>query len=95
MNHKSHSASVLKRRHKEASLADVTSVGKGGPRRMRNMEGNISSCLTVNFQKGGGIDLRFTTDAERDLWFKVFKDCVLFLVSKFENGLIGDVTGEQ
>ena len=63
-------------RHKEASLADVTSVGKGGPRRMRNMEGNISSCLTVNFQKGGGIDLRFTTDAERDLWFKVLKEIV-------------------
>lgn len=64
------------RRHKEASLADVTSVEKGGPRRVRNMEGNISSCLTVNFQKGGGIDLRFTTDAECDLWFKVLNEIV-------------------
>ena len=63
-------------RHKEASLADATSVEEGGPRRVRNMEGNISSCLTINFQKGGGIDLRFTTDAECDLWVKVLNEIV-------------------
>ena len=64
------------RRHKEASLADVTTVEKGGPKRVKNMEGNISSCLTVNFQRGGGIDLRFNTDAECDLWCKVLNEIV-------------------
>lgn len=64
------------RRHKEASLADVTSVEKGGPKRVKNMEGNISSCLTVNFQRGGGIDLRFNTDTECDLWCSVLNEIV-------------------
>jgi Meiotic cell cortex C-terminal pleckstrin homology len=64
------------RRHKEASLADVTSVEKRGPTRVKNMEGNISSCLTVNFQRGGGIDLRFTTDEECDLWCTVLNQIV-------------------
>lgn len=64
------------RRHREASLADVTSVEKGAPRRVRNMEGNTSSCLTVNFQRGGGIDLRFNTDTECDLWCTVLNQIV-------------------
>lgn len=56
-------------RHKEASLTDVTSVEKGAPKIIKIKEENASSCLTVNFQRGGGIDLRFKSDAECDEWF--------------------------
>lgn len=75
------------RRHKEASLADVTSVEKGGPKRVKNMEGNISSCLTVNFQRGGGIDLRFNTDTECDLWCTVLNEIVTHIKMSWENKL--------
>ena len=69
------------RRHKEASLADVTNVERGAPKRLKSTTEIISdaSCMTVNFQRGGGIDLKFATDAECDLWFKVLSKVVAYL----------------
>jgi hypothetical protein len=67
-------------RHKEASLTDVTSVERGEPKRMKIKEVNSSSCLTVNFQRGGGIDLRFKSDAECDEWFLVLNRIVKHLM---------------
>lgn len=65
------------RRHKEASLADVTSVERGPPKKPKAASGEeCLNCLTVNFQRGGGIDLRFSTDAECDLWYQVLNKIV-------------------
>lgn len=64
------------RRHKEASLIDVISVERGAPKRVKKIEENSFNCLTVKFQRGGGIDLRFTTDAECELWFTVLNRIV-------------------
>lgn len=59
------------RRHKEASLLDVTSVVAGPPvKRKTQPATDISDmCLTVNFKRGGGIDLQFKSMKERDLWY--------------------------
>lgn len=59
------------RRHKEASLSDVSSILKGAPNIVDGMIGKPSCCLTINFQKDSGIDLCFPTDAECDLWYTV------------------------
>jgi hypothetical protein len=69
------------RRHKEASLQDVTSVEPGAPKRAKKSEDpNISACcLTVNFQRGGGIDLRFASEKECDLWFRALTKIVAHL----------------
>ena len=70
------------RRHKEASLADVTSVVAGPPAKSkRNSVDNSdipdANCLTINFKRGGGIDLIFKTEAERILWFSTLKKIIL------------------
>lgn len=59
------------RRHKEASLCDVTSIVAGPPVKKKNQFNDNSSdlCLTVNFKRGGGIDLQFKTKEDRDSWF--------------------------
>lgn len=69
------------RRHKEASLTDVTSVLRGAPQRLKSTDGiNIESvCMTVNFQRGGGIDLKFATAAECDMWYQVLSKVVTHL----------------
>ena len=59
------------RRHKEASLGDVSSILKGAPSIADETVGKSSCCLTINFQKDSGIDLCFTTEIECDLWYTV------------------------
>jgi hypothetical protein len=72
------------RRHKEASLADVTNVERGPPKRLKLATDvtNEAACMTVNFQRGGGIDLKFATEAECDLWFKVLSKVVAYMKTK-------------
>lgn len=65
------------RRHREASLADVTDVVAGPPVKRKHVEGEDESiymkhCLTINFKKGGGIDLQFKSEEERDEWLDAF-----------------------
>ena len=71
------------RRHKEASLSDVTDVVKGMPKKFK--EGLVPApehCLTVVFKRGGGIDLKFDTENTRDIWagacvYVVYSSCEL------------------
>lgn len=65
------------RRHKEASLVDVISVIPGAPEKFKGAttpNGGSAPfpdphlCLTVKFVRGGGIDLKFKTETDRNLW---------------------------
>ena len=61
------------RRHREASLADVTAVVAGPPAKRSIVEGEdesiyVNKCLTISFKRGGGIDLQFKNKEERDEW---------------------------
>jgi hypothetical protein len=66
------------RRHKEASLCDVTSVVAGPPVKKKTQfnESNGDYCLTVNFKRGGGIDLLFKTREDRDIWYSTLLNIV-------------------
>lgn len=66
------------KRHKEASLSDVVNVVAGPPDKHKAIDSNnpgvtkkldISTCLTITFVRGGGIDLRFKDEIERDAWY--------------------------
>jgi enolase len=75
------------RRHKEASLADVTSVVSGPPAKSKGNTGNEilgDLCLTVNFKRGGGIDLQFKSREERDSWYNT----LLKIVAEFDRNKI-------
>mmetsp|Transcript_17896 Transcript_17896/g.29928 ORF Transcript_17896/g.29928 Transcript_17896/m.29928 type:complete len:206 (+) Transcript_17896:87-704(+) len=71
------------RRHKEASLSDVTSVVAGPPakKKAEAVENVSDMCLTVNFKRGGGIDLQFKTKEDRDVWYNT----LLHIVSEFDH----------
>lgn len=79
------------RRHKEANLIDVVSVLRGPPIKFRqglhlsdsNIDDNFlrNMCLTINFKKGGGVDVMFTSMADRDEWF----DTVSKLMENYAN----------
>jgi hypothetical protein len=71
------------RRHKEASLSDVTSVVAGPPAKKKaDAVDNVSElCLTVNFKRGGGIDLQFKSKEDRDVWYNT----LLHIVSEFDH----------
>jgi hypothetical protein len=58
------------RRHKEASLADVTDVVMGSPTKAAVKGGgeNPDLGMTIVFKRGGGIDLHFSTKEMRDIW---------------------------
>jgi hypothetical protein len=58
------------RRHKEASLADVTDVVMGSPTKAAVKGGgeNPDLGMTIVFKRGGGIDLHFGTKEMRDIW---------------------------
>jgi hypothetical protein len=59
------------RRHKEASLMDVTSIVAGPPIKKKPGSENMhDTCLTVNFKRGGGIDLQFANREIRDIWYE-------------------------
>lgn len=65
------------KRHKEASIGDVVNVVAGPPEKYKaalDAKGdpeklNIGQCLSVTFIRGGGIDLKFLSEAERDTWY--------------------------
>jgi hypothetical protein len=66
------------KRHKEASIRDIVNVVAGPPNRFKaevdersgeQQKLNIGCCLSVTFVRGGGIDLKFKTEAERDAWY--------------------------
>jgi hypothetical protein len=69
------------RRHKEASLSDVVTVVAGPPEKFKVIPGDeeldVSKCLSVKFVRGGGIDLKFKSKSERDLWYDVILKLVL------------------
>ncbi len=58
------------RRHKEASIADITNVVKGPPNKLPTKGGgdNPDLGMTIVFRRGGGIDLHFKTKEIRDVW---------------------------
>lgn len=62
------------RRHKEASLTEVTSIVEGLPAKLKRVGADSTvppdpDCfMTINFNKGGGIDLQFRSKEERDEW---------------------------
>lgn len=69
--------SSREKRHKEASIGDIVNVVAGPPEKYKavadekgNTEKlNIGQCLSVTFVRGGGIDLKFLSEAERDAWY--------------------------
>ena len=60
------------KRHREASLTDITTIDLGAPKFYNDAEVRKSDlntkCLTIKFKRGGGIDLMFETEAKRDVW---------------------------
>lgn len=62
------------KRHKEASLSDVISLIAGPPDKYRGPVGSApptpSLCLTVKFVRGGGIDLLFESQQDRETWYE-------------------------
>ena len=69
------------KRHKEANIADIVTVVAGPPEKYRPPNAisgplDFRLCLTVNFHRGGGIDLKFKSEAERDEWYAVLTKLV-------------------
>ncbi len=65
------------RRHKEASLTDVTEVVCGIPKKFK--EGLVpvpEHCLTIVFKRGGGLDLKFDSENTRDIWAETLNKIV-------------------
>lgn len=66
------------RKHKEARIADITGLIAGPPEKFKTTAAERDSfttnpdawdCfLSVKFQRGGGVDLRFDSRAQRDMW---------------------------
>lgn len=56
------------RKHKEASLKDVTKVESGPPIKVASGEADKDTSLTITFKRGGGIDLKFENTETRNLW---------------------------
>lgn len=56
------------RKHKEASLSDVTKVDAGLPAKGDFKEADKDLGLTITFKRGGGIDLKFESTDIRKKW---------------------------
>ena len=65
------------RRHKEANLKDVVKIEIGKPSKAA-LAVNDNHCLTINFKLGGGIDLKFENQVDRDLWHKKLKTILAY-----------------
>jgi len=65
------------RRHKEANLKDVVKIDIGKPNKAAQVV-NDSYCLTINFKLGGGIDLKFDNQTDRDMWHKKLKTILAY-----------------
>ena len=63
------------RRHKEASITDITGVEIGLPKVAAEKGGgdNPDLGMTIVFKKGGGIDLHFSNKETRDIWYDTMK----------------------
>jgi hypothetical protein len=61
------------RKHKEASLSDVTKVEPGLPAKGDSKESDKHTSLTITFKRGGGIDLKFDNQEIRDMWSETLK----------------------
>jgi len=66
--------STKERKHKEASLTDVTEVIMAAPK--VGTSPNPALCLTVVFRRGGGIDLQFDSQNTRDIWAETLKKII-------------------
>ena len=60
--------SSKERKHKEASLSDVTKVAPDVPLKVEEKDKDHNTSLTITFKRGGGIDLKFETKEIRDVW---------------------------
>lgn len=61
------------KRHKEVNVKDIVSVAQALPTKMDKKlpeKPTVDLCLTVNFTRGGGIDIKFDSSDQRDLWFE-------------------------
>ncbi len=57
------------RHHKEANLDDVVSLKAGPPKKPHAKAlGEDDLCLTIQFKNGGGIDIKFKNNEERQRW---------------------------
>ena len=56
------------RRHKEATLLDVTSIVPGPPSKPTKKPVDGQTCLSLNFSRGGSVDFMFKTPEQRNLW---------------------------
>jgi hypothetical protein len=79
------------RRHKEATLSEVTSLTAGPPAKLKEMNDGERSdfsgrCLTINFKKGGGVDFMFATEQERNIWYDTLRKIVIY-INAVENPL--------
>jgi hypothetical protein len=68
------------RLHKEASLSDIISVIAGPPDKLnygdnRNIIAN--QCLSIKFVRGGGIDIKFKSTDDRDMWYGVLSKLIM------------------
>jgi len=61
----------------------VTGVVAGPPNRCKGLTpAHESLCLTINFKRGGGIDLKFENEAIRDLWYESLNNLALGITAK-------------
>ena len=69
------------RSHKEANLSEVTSITAGPPTIIsKDEEINVNGrCLTIHFQKGGGIDLKFASEKERNNWYDTLRKIIIYI----------------
>lgn len=61
------------KRHKEVNVKDIVSVAQTLPAKADKKlpeKPSVDQCLTVNFTRGGGIDIKFESSDQRDLWFE-------------------------
>lgn len=68
------------RKHKEARISDITGLVAGPPDKIKATvadsaalmsSGSWDCYLSIKFQRGGGVDLRFHNRTERDMWLDV------------------------
>lgn len=68
------------RRHKEANLSEVTSITAGPPIKFNKADHSDfnSCCLTINFKRGGGVDYKFSSEHNRNMWYDTLRKIVIY-----------------
>ena len=69
--------SEKRKRHKEANLMDLVRIDVRKPSKAAQAV-DENFCLTINFKAGGGIDLKFENQTDRDLWHKKLKTILFY-----------------